>query len=291
VAARSTRAASREAADDRDSADIVRRSASYVDRILKGEKPSELPVQAPVKFELADSSKLRNAVAIADSCTAANGIAARLFKGRDIQPEVLRTTYARGEFASLWHDLDRTSSGPDAVGTRVTSRPPHKAVRAAFPHTAPTSGPNGKELPSGIARRRAFGNTSARRYRDRGGSHGVCAQPRCGSVLPDRPRRVDARTRCVACARLSQGSCPCKQGMIPCFSRAVCDRFTLGGGGQTPMEIRKSHVSFRQLRTSRRIGSVPPCASCGLMRCSKRGRVCTIIRSLRQQGRAASGEY
>jgi hypothetical protein len=39
------------------------------------------------------------------------------------------------------------SKNPDAVGTRVTSRPPHKAVRAAFPHTAPTSGPNGKELP------------------------------------------------------------------------------------------------------------------------------------------------
>jgi hypothetical protein len=28
----------------------------------------------------------------------------------------------------------------DAVGTRVTSRPPHRTVRAAFPHTAPTSG-------------------------------------------------------------------------------------------------------------------------------------------------------
>jgi putative ABC transport system substrate-binding protein len=29
-----------------------RRAASYADRVLRGEKPSELPVQAPVKFEL-----------------------------------------------------------------------------------------------------------------------------------------------------------------------------------------------------------------------------------------------
>jgi DNA invertase Pin-like site-specific DNA recombinase len=34
-----------------------------------------------------------------------------------------------------------------AVGTRVTSRPPLRSVRAAFPHTAPTSGIDGNDLP------------------------------------------------------------------------------------------------------------------------------------------------
>jgi putative ABC transport system substrate-binding protein len=47
-----------------DQVDTLRRAGTYVDRILRGEKPGDLPVQLPVKYEMAVNLKTAKALGL-----------------------------------------------------------------------------------------------------------------------------------------------------------------------------------------------------------------------------------
>ena len=48
-----------------DPVDLHRRAATYVDRILRGEKPGDLPVQLPTKYEMVLNRKTAKALGLA----------------------------------------------------------------------------------------------------------------------------------------------------------------------------------------------------------------------------------